>query len=332
MKWDGFGGRWVWILLLCLCLTWCSTAEAAKIPVVLSTDVGNEIDDQWAVANLLVNPAFDVLGIISAHAPTLPPPSAHATYLVLLDEVENRLKMGTHPPLFEGSSVPLENAKTPRPNAGVDFLIESSKRFSKAHRLDVLTIGAATDVASAILKDPSIVDRIRVVAMGFKGWPNGGDEFNVMNDVKAWQAILASNVPVVVGSAEICRKYLSLTPVQARNLISAHGPIGKWLWNEYLAWYYRYVKPIRKNDFSKPWIIWDDITVAFVLGMTKQKVYPRPVLNDKLRFDHPQTKRTITWITAVDQKRMWEDFVTKLDAYQRTHAVGIAATGAFLPQ
>jgi purine nucleosidase len=158
----------------------------AEIPVILSTDVGNEIDDQWAVAYLLMNPGFDVLGIISAQAPTVRPPSAHTTYLVLLDEVENRLGMVTHPPLFEGSSFPLEDAKTPRTNDGVDFIVQSSKRFSKNNRLTVLTIGAATDVASAILEDPSIVDRIRVVAMGFSGWRKGGSEYNLANDIRAW--------------------------------------------------------------------------------------------------------------------------------------------------
>ena len=34
----------------------------ARIPVVLSTDVGNEIDDQWAIVYLLLQPRFDVLG------------------------------------------------------------------------------------------------------------------------------------------------------------------------------------------------------------------------------------------------------------------------------
>ena len=50
----------------------CSTplAMAAKIPVLLCTDVGNEIDDQWAITYLLTQPDFDVLGIASAHAPT----------------------------------------------------------------------------------------------------------------------------------------------------------------------------------------------------------------------------------------------------------------------
>jgi inosine-uridine nucleoside N-ribohydrolase len=309
----------------------CTSTAIAKIPVILSTDVGNEIDDQWAVAYLLVNPEFDALGIISAHAPTVSPPAARTTYMVLLDEVENRLKMDTHPPLFEGSSLPLENSNTPRPNAGVDFIIESSRRFSKDSRLNVLMIGAATDVASAILTDPSIVDRIRVVAMGFTNWPDGGDEFNVLNDPVAWRVILAANVPVVVGCGDVCRKHLSLTLDQARELISTHGPVGQWLWEEFLAWYYRFVKPIRKNDFSRPWIIWDDITLAFALGMTTQEVYPRPVLNDQSRFEHPQTDRTITWITGIDESRMWADFVAKLDAYQRTHAVGQKGAQALLP-
>ena len=48
-----------------------------RIPVVLSTDVGNEIDDQWAITYLLLQPRFDVLGVMSAHAPTITAPAGH---------------------------------------------------------------------------------------------------------------------------------------------------------------------------------------------------------------------------------------------------------------
>src|SRR5690349_3461196 len=81
--------RFVSIALLWLA---SSCLSAAKTAVILSTDVGNEVDDQWAVVYMLTNPDFNVLGIVSAHAPTLTPPSAHSTYLVLRDEVENRLR------------------------------------------------------------------------------------------------------------------------------------------------------------------------------------------------------------------------------------------------
>ena len=316
---------------LLLLLEVMAGSAMARIPVILSTDVGNEIDDQWAVAYMLLSPEFDVLGIVSAQAPTVSPPSAHTTYLVLLDEVENRLKMVTYPPLFEGSSLPLADIKTARLNAGVEFIVQSSKSFSKDNRLTVFTIGAATDVASAILNDPSIVDRIQVVAMGFNSWPKGGDEYNVLNDINAWQVILQSDAPVVVGSADVCTANLALTLDQARDLVSKQGPVGEWLWEEFLAQYYRHVKPIRKDDFSKPMIIWDIITMAHTLGMATQAVYPRPTLRDDASFEHPQTNKTITWITAVDEKRLWADFVAKLDAYQRTHAVGQEKAEAFLP-
>jgi inosine-uridine nucleoside N-ribohydrolase len=250
---------------------------------------------------------------------------------VLRDEVENRLRMMVHPPLFEGSSQPLQDTKTPRSNAGVDFIIESSKTFSSGNRLSVLTIGAATDIASALLEDSTITDRIRVIAMGFNGWPNGGNEFNVANDPAAWQVILQSNVPVVVGSGNVCRANLSLTLDEARKLVSDHGPVGGWLWDEFQARYYRFVKPLRADDLSKPWVIWDIITLAYEEGMTTQETYPRPVLKSDMNFDHVQTARTITWITSVDSKRLWPDFISKLDAYQRTHAMGEASPPPFLP-
>ena len=293
----------------------------ATTSVILSTDVGNEIDDQWAITYMLVNPNFDVLGIISAHAPSLPAPSAHATYEVLVDVVERRLGMAVHPPLFEGSSLPLADNKTPQPNSGVDFIVRTSKAFSSDNRLVVLTIGAATDVASAILEDPSIVDRITVVAMGFRNLSEAGKEYNVENDPRAWQVILDSDVPVTIGSGDVCQAHLALTFEQAKKLVSEHGSVGAWLWNEYQDWYFRFVKPLRKDDFSKPWIIWDIVVLAYERGMTAQTSMPRPRLADDLSFEREQTNKTITWITSIDSARLWPDFLEKLDEYQRTHAV-----------
>src|SRR6266550_2528961 len=296
----------------------------ARIPVVLSTDVGNEIDDQWAVTYLLLQPRFDVLGVMSAHAPSITAPAGYTSYRILVDVVENRLGMNAHPPLIEGGSLPLENAKTPRPSPAVNFLIETSRRFSKTNRLTVLMIGAATDVASAILTDPTIVDRVRVIQMGFTD-EQDGNEFNVANDVHAVQAILESKVPLIVGPGKVCRASLSLTFDQAREMLTKRGAIGAWLWEEYQAWYFRYVKPLRVNDFSKPWVIWDNITLAYILGMTTQHTLPRPRLRDDMTFEQVKTDQTVTWITDVDEQRVWADFLRLVDEYQRTHAVGTRA-------
>ena len=295
----------------------------ARIPVILSTDVGNEIDDQWAVAYLLLQPRFQVLGVMSAHAPTITAPAGHTSFQILLDVVENRLGMRRHPPLVEGGSYPLDDQKTPRTSPAARFLIEKSKGFTPARRLTVLTIGAATDVASAILIDPSIVDRIQIVQMGFTN-EDGGQEFNIANDVHAVQAILNSNVPLVIGPGDVCRKSLSLTFDQAKSMLDHHGSIGSWLWGEYQAWYFRVVKPMRVNDFSKPWVIWDDITLAFALGMTTQHTTPRPRMRDNMTFEKVETDRVVTWITDVDEEKMWEDFFALVDSYQRRHRIRTA--------
>ncbi len=296
-------------------------AADARIPVVLSTDVGNEVDDQWAIVYLLTQPRFDVKGLMSAHAPTLSPPAGRTAYRILRNVVEERLNMHEHPPLFEGASVPLSDIHKPEASPAVEFLLRVSKDYAADRRLTVLNIGAITDVASAILRDPSIASRIRVIDMGFQSWPSGGAEFNIANDVKAMQVVLASGVPLVVGSGDVCKKDLALSLDQARTMVAGRGPVGEWLWTEFEAWYYRHVKPIRKNDFSKPWIIWDTITLAHLLDMTDSEEHPRPVLRDDMNFEHPATGAKITWITRVDSQRMWKDFLERLDAYQATHAI-----------
>jgi purine nucleosidase len=304
------------VLLLAASLAW------SKTPVILSTDVGNEIDDQWAIAYMLLSGNFDVQGILSAQAPSLPAPSAHGSYKILVDEVENRLAMREHPPLLEGSSLPLTSPTAAQDSDATHFLIDTSKPYSKDHRLTVLTIGAATDVASAILEDATIVDRIEVVAMGFTNLSNdGGKEFNVQNDPIAWRVILQSAVPVTIGSGDVCRAYLAM-PFDKAAALLAHGPIGAWLWQEYQEWYFRFVKPLRVNDFSKPWIIWDIITLAYVEGKTTNEKVARPELGNDLSFNKgSDPSKTINWITAVDSAQLWKDFAESMSKYEKTHAV-----------
>jgi inosine-uridine nucleoside N-ribohydrolase len=310
----------------CLLLAVTVQGQASKIPVVLSTDVGNEIDDQWAVAYLLLSPRFDVLGVMSAHAPTITAPAGHTSYRILVDVVENRLGMRVHPPLIKGANVPLNDTKTPISSPAVKFLITQSRRFSKTNRLNVLTIGAATDVASAILAEPSIVDRIQVIQMGFTD-EQGGEEFNIANDVYAAQVLLDSNVPLVIGPGNVCRASLSLTFDQAKQMLSNRGSIGGWLWEEYQAWYFRVVKPLRVNDFSKSWVIWDNITLAYLLDLTTQHTKPRPRLRNNMTFETVDTTRVVTWITDVDEQKLWTDFLQLIDRYQSTHKVRRKSSG-----
>ena len=290
--------------------------------VVLSADVGNEIDDQWAVAYLVASPEFNILGFISAHAPPLVPPAAETSARIIEDVVEQRLGLGDEaPPIMVGAHQALTAIDEAQDSPGARFLIETSKAYSPSHRLLVLAIGAATDVASAVLLDPSIVDRIELVAMGLKNRQTGGEEFNLMNDVKAWQVLFGSAVPITIGTFDVCARNLGLTLAEAEELVADVGQVGSWLWLEFEYFYYRVVQnlPFLGPD-NKKWVIWDTIVIAHLLGLTESEVLPRRELLPDMGFGGPiPGDRTITWITDVDEEAMWRDFRDKLATHQTQH-------------
>ena len=152
------------------------TRSATGAPAaILTTDCGAEMDDQWALAHLLLSTELDLRAVITTHASSIHLSSASSRERAA-DVVQHVLPArASSLPVVAGSPEPLRDAKTPRENAGVDLLLRLSGDFSESRRLIVFAIGASTDVASAILKDPSIANRITVVAMGFRDWPGGGE-------------------------------------------------------------------------------------------------------------------------------------------------------------
>ena len=123
-------------------------------------------------------------------------------------------------PVVAGSGAPLADPKTPRAGDGVDLILRESKLGSGGRKPgQSSSSGAATDIASAAPDRPvSWPDRIDVIAMGFTRWPEGGDPWNVKNDVKAWQVLLDSRVSLVVGDEAVCKQDLRMTP-QSRHLL-----------------------------------------------------------------------------------------------------------------
>jgi inosine-uridine nucleoside N-ribohydrolase len=287
---------------------------ASPLAVVLTTDCGVEMDDQWALAHLLLSQEFDLRAVITTHASSIG--FSSATSAKQAAEVIARVLPAAGsppPPVVLGSDFPLREATTPRENPGVDMLLELSRSCSASRRLVIFATGAATDVASAILKDPSIVNRVSVVAMGFDDWPGGRDGFNVKNDPLAWRIILNSDVPLVVGSGAVTKRGLRLTRAEAGALMRAHGPVGEYLYSLLDDWLRKQATLVAQFVAPETWVVWDEVVVAYALGMARGNEVPRPQLQADLSFSHPETSRRITWLTEIDTDRVWLDFTKKID-------------------
>ena len=266
-------------MLVSITIACClSGPPSGKIPVILTTDCGADVDDQWSLVHLARSPRVALKAVITTHAPSALPLPAEE-FARNARELLSRALPGKAPDVVAGSSKPLVDRKTPQPGPGVERLLLESKGGSKKKRIVVLVIGAATDVASAILIDPSFADRVEVVAMAFDGWPKGEDPWNVKNDVSAWRVILDSDVPLVVGDGAVGKRDLLMSTKRASSLLEGAGPIGETLVGILKGWLKAHGDLVEKTTGNRDeWPIWDQITVAYLLGLSESEKLPRPTL------------------------------------------------------
>jgi inosine-uridine nucleoside N-ribohydrolase len=299
------------LFALVVALVLAQGAAAADRDVILTTDCGAEIDDQFAIAYLTLIPQVHIKGIVTTHAPNLPKKSESSAECV--KDVLDHLNAGPLPPIFAGSSVPLAG-RAPLENAGVDFMLKTSRSYSPKNRLVIITIGATTDVASAFLADASIADRVEILTMGFDSWPRGGDPWNIKNDPLAYQVILDSSAPVTIGSSDVCQRHLRLDNRTAEEMLTGHGRFAEWLNGKFQVWLAANADLAAQVVKPQTWVIWDTVTAAHLMGFTTSETHPRPALNlSMLTFSFPKTTKTIQWITTIDSAKMWPDFVGRLD-------------------
>jgi inosine-uridine nucleoside N-ribohydrolase len=242
--------------------------------------------------------------VVTTHAPGLKPAGAADAARAWLDALPGARK----PAVVAGSAIPLADRRSPRPNPGVDLILSESRKAVEGRKVIVFVIGAATDMASALLIDPALSERVDVFAMGFSRWPEGGDPWNVKNDVHAWQALLDSRVPIVVGDEDVCKRCLAMSTAEAHRLFDAGGAPARAIIGVLDARLKANREQAEKTTGNpNEWPIWDEVTVAHLLGLTEVDVKPRPRLRDDLTFDHSAPRGTIGWVRSLNTRALWDD-------------------------
>lgn len=203
----------------------------SRIPVWIDCDTG--VDDAAALLTAHRLDALEIVGI-STVAGNVP-----------LDRTTcNTLKvcelMGADYPVFPGAERPwrrpyedaskfhgadgLGGAALPEPKraaqeeAAWDALFRAAEAY--AGRLEVVTIGPLTNLATALVKYPQLAKRIRRILM-MGGAAVGGNrtpcaEFNIYADPDAAQAVFRSGVPIVMCGLDVTHQaYLTAEEIEA---------------------------------------------------------------------------------------------------------------------
>ncbi|OGG05252.1 MAG: hypothetical protein A3F83_14300 [Candidatus Glassbacteria bacterium RIFCSPLOWO2_12_FULL_58_11] len=174
------------ILLLCL----GPSPLRASMRLIIDTDAACERDDQHAIAYAILCPEyFKIEGITAVHNG---PGTLEKNFL----EVHTVLGLAGVGgiPVVRGAGEPLSSMDKPVDSEAARFIIERSKVKAES-KLVVLGLGAATNLASSILLDPTLKERVVFAWIGGAGWPEGqGGEYNSLQDLAAMRVLFSSGV------------------------------------------------------------------------------------------------------------------------------------------
>ena len=204
----------VLIVLLSLSALGAAPMQAAAGPpqkIIIDTDIGDDIDDAFAVALALRSPELQILGITTTFGDT-------ETRAKILDRMlgetaqQNIQVAAGHP---TNTSNPVSQrlygegghfARPSHPDAG-DFILDQIRR--NPGEITLVCIGPLVNVGTLIDRDVATFRKLkRVVIMGGSVDRGYGDpyaaptppqpEWNIKNDIPAAQKLFASGVPLYV--------------------------------------------------------------------------------------------------------------------------------------
>jgi len=287
------------------------TVSEAGIPVIFDTDANNELDDQHALAYLLLNDqTFNVLGItanatnngseIDAHVEEAQRVVDLVGWKEKVDVIKgangNFTEIREHldQEVFDGSEA-------------VDFIIQEAMKKRK-EKLVLLPVGKLTNVALALEKEPAIAKRVRIVWLG-ANYPDPG-EYNLENDTASMNFILKTEVPfemvtvrsgldsgtayVKVKRKNVYTRMPGMGPVVDEPVTGRHGGTFT-CFGDYSVNLFRHITDLEDGCFRS---LFDMAAVAIVKDPSWAEAYEIPCplyINDSWMEQPENTRKIIVW-------------------------------------
>ena len=287
-----------------------------QVRVIVHTDCKNEADDQFALAHHLMTPMFDVRGIVAGHFEL-----GNARYgkgntnKASYEEIGRVLELmeleGQYPVVL-GAPWPMEDEATPIDSEGARLIIREAMRDDE-RPLYVALQGAITDLACALLLEPRIAGRLTAIWIGGGAWPDGGEEFNLMNDIHAANAVFRSEAALWQVPRDVY-KQVNVTLAELEYRVAPCGALGAYLSRQMVELNDRMGEVLRWPH-GESWCLGDQPTVSLLLEDKQRRNYtlrPAPRVAPDMRYLHDQGYRPIRVYHTVDVRLTMEDFYAKL--------------------
>jgi purine nucleosidase len=235
-------------------------APPVKVPILLDTDIGDDLDDAFALALALASPEIDLRGVTTVNGDAYTRALIVCRLLHAVGRADVPVASGAPARAVPDFSGQMQYGlrpcfhKRPERDTAVEFLYKQLK--ARPGELTLVPVGPLTNVAELLRKHPDCKPWIkRIVLMGgsvrvgYNLKPPPIPEWNIKSDAKAAQAVFASGVPLVVAPLDATAN-VRLEEPQRRRLWSAGTPLTNQLHALHQLW-----------DKSTP-ILFDPVAVA----------------------------------------------------------------------
>ncbi|MGA7158897.1 MAG: nucleoside hydrolase [Acidobacteriaceae bacterium] len=260
--------------------------------VILDTDIGDDIDDAFALALLLSSDRVQVLGVTTAWGDTDLRARLAERYLRQTGHGEIPVAAGPKTPpstTFTQAAWAKGFAEPAKgwPNA-IDFILDAIRK--NPGEITLISIAPLSNVGALIARDPATFRKLkRVVMMGGSIRRGYGDlgylpdrgpsaEWNIAEDVPAAQALFASGVPIAMMPLDSTQ--LKLDEVMRPILFGQHSATTDALTALYEQWAAS-TKQVTPTLF-------DAMAVAVVLDPKLCPVTPMHIVVDGAGFTRPE--------------------------------------------
>jgi len=296
------------------------TLPSSKIRMVLDTDTYNEIDDQFAIAYALQSQdKLDVEAIYAApfhnNRSTGPEDGMEKSYDEIL-RILDRLNVPSENFVYKGSRGFLDKLDDPyRSEAALD-LVNRAMSATKDEPLYVVAIGAITNIASAILIEPKIIEKIVVVWLGGHAfhWKDT-KEFNLKQDILSSRLMFDCGVPLVLIPCMGVTSHLHTTLSEIEDFVVGKGEIGDFLAERF--------KEYHDDHFAYSKVIWDISAIAYLIqnDAVPTELVHSPILTDQVTWSFDSSRHFIKYASHVNRDLIFKDLFQKLANYSTSKSI-----------
>ena len=247
--------------------------------VVIDSDTFNEIDDQFAISLALRSPErMRVQALYAAPFTNSKSTGPRDGMEKSFAEMHRLLRLiGREVPVFRGSESYLTDEKTPVLSDAARDLARRAMAYSAENPLYIVSIGAITNVASALLLCPEIADRAVLIWLGGHApdWPDN-HEFNLYQDIAAARTAFSSGIPLVLVPCQGAASGFTTTGPEMRHWLTGKGALAEDLMGATERAANRYAQ-------GKIWsrVLWDVTAVAWLLNtdqrFLRDRLIPTPI-------------------------------------------------------